>query len=66
MRNEVNNWSISWFLYTNLITMYWLIYTNLQNKTQYRRAVLFTRSQKGQHKYIVSKRLSGLETFPNN
>ena len=28
-----------------------LLYTNLQNKTQYRGAVRFARSQKSQHKY---------------
>ena len=46
--------------------MYWILYTNLQNKTYYRRFTRFGRSQKIQHKYIVSKSLSRLETFPNN
>ena len=46
--------------------MCWLFYTSLQNKTHYRRVAPFARSQKSQHKYIVSKLLSGLETsFPN-
>ena len=29
-------------------------------------AIPLARLQKSQHKYIVSKRFSGLETFPNN
>ena len=47
-------------------TMCWLLYTNLQNKTQYRRTVPFVRLQKCQQKYIDSKGLSELETFPSN
>ena len=53
---------------------------NLQNKTQcvgffarnYKtkhnidNAVPFATSQKSQHKFIISKSLFGLETFPNN
>ena len=53
MQNEVNNWQyIGFFI---------LIY-----KRQYRLAVPFTRSQKSLYNYIVSKSLSGLETFHNN
>ena len=45
--------------------MCWLLYTNFENKTQYRRAALFAKSQKkSQHKY-VSKSLYGLETLPD-
>ena len=64
----------------SLISNKFAFYTNLQNKTQYvdfftqtyktkhntDEAILFVRSQKSQHKYIVSKCFSGLETFPNN
>ena len=48
--------AISWLLYTNLQnkTLCWLLCTNLQNKTHYRRVTPFARSQKSQHKYIVS------------
>ena len=44
--------------------MCWLLYTNFENKTQYRQAALFAKSQKSQHKY-VSKRLYGLEALPD-
>ena len=40
--------------------MCWLLYTNLQIKRHYRRVAPFTRLQKSQYKYIVSKRLSEL------
>ena len=67
MRNEVNNCQK-------------LLWTNLQSKTQrvgfftqtYKtkynadEAIPFSRLQKSQHKYIVPKSFSGLETFPNN
>ena len=50
--------AISWLLYTNLQnkTLCLLVCTNLQNKHD-RRVTLFARSQKSQHKYIVSKRM---------
>ena len=35
-------------------------------KTHYRWVVPFEKSQKSQYKYVVSKFLSELETFPNN
>ena len=43
-----------------------LVYTNLQDKTHYRQIAPSARSEKSQHSYIVSKSLSGLETFPNS
>ena len=60
--------------------MSWLFYTSLQNKTQcvgvfaqtYKtkhttvRSLLLRDRQKILRKYIVSKGLSGLKTFPNN
>ena len=41
-------------------------FMNLQNKAQYRRVAPFPKSQKSQNSHIVSKGLSGFETFPNN
>ena len=38
----------------NIKTLCWLLCTNLQNKTHYRRVTPFARLQKSQHKYIVS------------
>ena len=54
--------TISWLLYTNLQnkTLRWLIIK--QNKTHYRRVTPFARSQKSQHKYIVSN--SGWKLSP--
>ena len=51
-----NELAISWLLYTNLQnkTLCWLPCMNLQNKTHYRRFTPFARSQKSQHKCIVS------------
>ena len=46
--------------------MSWILWTNAKNKTHYRWVTPFERSQKSQHKYIVSKSLSGLKTFPSN
>ena len=66
MRSVIGNKLASLYKLTKQNTMCWLLYTNLQNKTYYRRAVPFARSQKSHHKNIVSKSLSGLETFPNN
>ena len=43
--------------------MCWLLYTNLQIKTHYRRVVPLARSQKKQHKYIVSKSVCELENL---
>ena len=40
--------------------------SQLQKKTQYMWNVPIVRLQRSQHKYIVLKRLSGLETLPNN
>ena len=47
---------ISWLLYTNLQnkTLCCLLCTNLQNKTRYWRVIPLVRSEKSQHKYIVS------------
>ena len=42
-----------------------LLYTNLQNKTPYRRVTPFSRSPKSQHEYIVSKNL-GWKLSPIN
>ena len=44
--------------------MRWLLYTNVQNKTLYRGAITFARSQQSQHQHIVSKPFPWLETFP--
>ena len=46
--------------------MYWFLCTNLQNETHCRWVLPFARSQISQQKYIVSKSLSRLGTFPNN
>ena len=47
---------ISWLLCTNLQnkTLCCLLCTNLQNKTRYWRVIPFKRSEKSQHKYILS------------
>ena len=56
--------AISWFLYTNLQnkTLCWQLCANLQNKTHYRQVTPLARSQKSQHKYIVSN--SGWKLSP--
>ena len=43
--------------------MCWLLYTNLQIETHYRRLAPLARSQKSQHKYIFPKILSELENL---
>ena len=56
--------AISWLLETNLQnkTLRWLLCMNLQNKAHYRRVTPFARSQKSQHKFIVSN--SGWKLSP--
>ena len=66
MRNEVNNWQyVSFFMLIRKTKQYIGFFTRTY-KTKYKLGVPFARLQKSQHKYIVSKSLSGLETFPNN
>ena len=65
MRSIIGSKLASLHKLTKQNTMCWLLYTNLQNKTHYRRVALLQDRKKSAQVYRF-KNLSGLETFPNN
>ena len=66
MRSEVNNWQqLGFFTLTYKTSQCVGSFTKLyKTKDSTGEVISFPRSQKSQLKYIVSKRFSGLETFP--
>ena len=66
MKSVIGNKFASLFQLTKKTSLLASLHELTLQKTHYRWVVPFAKSQKSQQKYVVSKFLSELETFPNN